>query len=86
MADELLGTTGTTFPEYQRRRRELFDDGYFDEAAAMWTVADRNELTVIKSFADARGTRDAVRTVGRTSLSRQRWAAHSSEGLRCSGK
>jgi tRNA pseudouridine13 synthase len=69
MADELLGTTGTTFPEYQRRRRELFDDGYFDEAAAMWSVADRNELTVIKSFADARSTRDAVRTVGRTSLS-----------------
>lgn len=69
MAAELLGTTGTPFPEYQRRRRELFDDGCFDEAAAMWTVADRNELSVIKAFVDDRGTRNAVRAIGRTSLS-----------------
>ena len=69
MAAELLGTAGTPFPEYQRRRRELFDEGRFDEAATKWTPADRNELTLIKALSDDRGTRDAVRAVGKTALS-----------------
>jgi tRNA pseudouridine13 synthase len=66
---ELLGSTGSRFPEYQRPRRELFDRGEYHEAAALWTPADRNELTVIKALAGGRRTRDAARSVGKTAMS-----------------
>ena len=65
---ELLGTTGSPFPEYQLARRELFDQGRFEEAAAMWTPADRNELTVINALRDGKPPRVAARTVGKTAL------------------
>ena len=68
MAAELLGSTGSAFPEYQLQRRELFDEGRFEAAAAMWTPADRNELTVCKAFAGGRSGGSAVRAVGRTAL------------------
>jgi tRNA pseudouridine13 synthase len=68
LVDELLGTTGSAFPEYQRQRRELFDQGRYREAAAQWTPADRNELTVIKALAQGRRTRDAARAVGKTAM------------------
>ncbi len=69
MAAELLGSTGSAFPEYQSQRRELFDEGRFEDAAAMWTPADRNELTVCKAFAGGRRAREAIRAVGQTALS-----------------
>jgi tRNA pseudouridine13 synthase len=65
---ELLGTEGSPFPEYQRARRELFDQGRYEEAAAMWTRADRMELTVINALHGRRSERDAVHCVGRTTL------------------
>ncbi len=69
MAAELLGSTGTPFPEYQLQRRTLFDEGRYQEAAAMWTPADRNELTVITAFAEGRTGGPAVRAVGPAALS-----------------
>ena len=69
MVGELLGSAGSVFPEYQRPRRERFDQGEYREAAAMWTPADRNELTVIKALAGGRRTRHAARSVGRTAMS-----------------
>jgi tRNA pseudouridine13 synthase len=66
---ELLGAGGTAFPEYQQERRELFDRGAYAEAAAQWTPADRNELTVIKALAGGRRPRDATRAVGQTAMS-----------------
>ncbi len=69
MAVELLGSTGSPFPEYQLQRRTLFDEGLYQEAAAMWTPADRNELTVIKAFAAGRTGGPALRAVGSAALS-----------------
>ncbi len=69
MAAELLGSGGTPFPEYQLERRKLFDEGRYKEAAAMWTPADRNELTVIKAFAAGRTGGSALRAVGTAALS-----------------
>ena len=66
LVGELLGAGGTVFPEYQQERRELFDQGRYAEAAALWTPADRNELTVIKALAVGRRPRDAARAVGPT--------------------
>ncbi|MHC4318778.1 MAG: tRNA pseudouridine(13) synthase TruD [Planctomycetota bacterium] len=65
---ELLGSAGSAFPEYQRPRRELFDQGRYREAAVLWTPADRNELTVAKALAGGRRTRDAARAVGKTAM------------------
>jgi tRNA pseudouridine13 synthase len=65
---ELLGAQGTPFPEYQRERRELFDRGRCEEAAALWTPADRNELTVIKALVAGRRPREAARAVGHTAM------------------
>lgn len=62
---ELLGTGGSAFPEYQRPRRELFDEARYEEAAALWTPADRNELAVIKTLASGASKRDAVRAAGK---------------------
>lgn len=67
---ELLGSTGSPFPEYQRQRRELFDQRRYAEAAALWTPADRNELAVIKALAARRTSRrQSVRAVGKNALS-----------------
>lgn len=66
---ELLGTTGSAFPEYQRQRRELFDAGRYAEAAPMWTTADRAELFSIRALTDGKNPQQACRAIGKTSLS-----------------
>lgn len=69
MGEELLGCGGTPFPDYQLQRRELFDEGRYEAAAAMWTPADRNELTAIKAFAAGRTDASALKAVGPPALS-----------------
>ena len=66
---ELLGCAGPPFPEYQRARRELFDQRRYEDAAAQWTPSDRNELTIIRALCSGREPEDAVRTVGRSAFS-----------------
>ncbi|MHC4416361.1 MAG: tRNA pseudouridine(13) synthase TruD [Planctomycetota bacterium] len=66
---ELLGATGSPFPEYQRARRELFDGGRFQDAAAMWTPADRNELTAINVLCLGKSEREACAAVGKSTRS-----------------
>ena len=67
-ADELLGTAGTPFPEYQRERREAWDGGDFSAAAAGWTRADRTELILTEAFARGAKPRDAFRRAGRDTM------------------
>ncbi len=69
LLSELLGTAGPPFPEYQRERRELFDQGRYKDAAAQWTPSDRNELTIINALCSGRSPDDAGRTVGKAALS-----------------
>lgn len=65
---ELLGATGSPFPEHQRRRRGLFDAGCFPEARQLWTTADRSELIAIKKLCDGGSVREAVLACGRITL------------------
>jgi tRNA pseudouridine13 synthase len=65
--DELLGSRGSPFPDYQRERRELYDAGRFAEAAAQWTVSDRAELTAINALRRGRSPQQAVRAISRAS-------------------
>ena len=66
---ELLGASGSPYPEYQSARRKLFDEGRLVEAVAMWTPADRAELVAIKALRDGRGERDACWAVGNVTRS-----------------
>ncbi|MCP3903472.1 MAG: tRNA pseudouridine(13) synthase TruD [Planctomycetes bacterium] len=66
--DELLGTGGSPFPDYQRERRELYDAGCFTEAAEAWTTADRSELIACRTLARGDAPSQAIRTIGRTML------------------
>ncbi len=69
LLSELLGTTGSPYPEYQRQRRELYDQGRYQEAAVHWTPADRNELVAIKALLAGRKPRLACRDVGKGTVS-----------------
>ncbi|MBT8484836.1 MAG: tRNA pseudouridine(13) synthase TruD [Phycisphaerales bacterium] len=66
--DELLGAGGSPFPEYQRTRREQYDAGAFDEAAAAWTAADRSERIAAGTLARGRTPKEAIRAIGGTTL------------------
>lgn len=68
VADELLGSRGSPFPEYQRERRELYDAGRYQEAEMHWTTADRAELIVCRALARGQDVRNAVRAIGRITL------------------
>ncbi len=66
--DELLGSTGSPYPEYQQPRRELYDAGQYDDAAALWTASDRTERTAINALRKTGSPRDAMLAIGRTAL------------------
>ncbi len=69
LLDELLGATGTPFPEYQRDRRELYDQGQHAESARQWSAANRNELIASRSLRDGKSVHGACHAVGKTALS-----------------
>jgi tRNA pseudouridine13 synthase len=66
--NELLGTTGSPFPEHQRERRELFDAGRYEEARTLWTPADRAELIAIKRLCEGSSPRETALACGRIVL------------------
>ena len=65
---ELLGATGSPFPEYQRERRELFDAGRFAESAPLWSPADRAELIAARQLRRGDSPEEAARATGRSTL------------------
>lgn len=67
--DEMLGTTSTPFPDYQKSQRELYDQGDFKEAAKLWTVANRNELIAIRGLREGKSPSDACHAIGKAALS-----------------
>ncbi len=69
LLDELLGATGAMFPEYQRERRELYDQGQYVEAARQWTPANRNELIAARAIRDGKSLRGVCHSFGQTPLS-----------------
>jgi len=67
--DELLGSSGTPFPDYQQQQRELYDQGKYAEAAKHWTVANRNELIAIRGLREGKSTSNVCHAIGRNALS-----------------
>jgi tRNA pseudouridine13 synthase len=66
--DELLGSRGSAYPEHQRERREYYDRGLIDEAAAQWTVADQAERTAINALRRGATPRQAVMSIRKSAL------------------
>ena len=63
---ELLGMAGSPFPEYQRQRRELFDAGRYEEAAALWSAADEAERFAINALSRGCDERAACLAIRKT--------------------
>lgn len=63
---ELLGTTGTPYPEYQQERRELYEAERYEEALAMWTPADGSERSALRALMAGRDAKGACFAVGKT--------------------
>jgi len=63
---ELLGTSGSPFPEYQRERRELFERGEYERSLAMWARADRAERAALGALCKQYNPRAAVLAAGKT--------------------
>lgn len=66
MLDELLGTGGSIFPEYQRERRELYDRGAFEAALEQWTAADPAECMAMRALTRGATPAAAVRAIDRS--------------------
>ena len=68
LLDELLGRSGAPFPEYQARRRKLYEQGQFAEAMAEWTIADRAEMAALKALSQGASATEACRRMGKYGL------------------
>lgn len=65
---ELLGASGSPFPEHQRQRRELFDAGRHVDSLALWAAGDRAERAALAALVAGAPPEAAVRAVGQTAL------------------
>lgn len=63
--DELLGATGSEFPERQREGRELYDAGEFAKSQPHWSRNEHAELTALRVLARGGEARDAVTAISR---------------------
>lgn len=61
---ELLGAGGSPYPEHQRPRREAFDAGRIEEAAAAWGPNDHCERIAARKLRSGADARRAVLSVG----------------------
>lgn len=62
---ELLGSTGSPFPERQREARECYDRGSYMESLSMWSKNEQAERVALKVLADGGSTQDAVRRISK---------------------
>lgn len=69
LLEELLGSTGSSFPKYQWPARELFDNADYKQAQTLWTAANSNELSAVRALAHERTDAQACEAVGHPALS-----------------
>ncbi|MGI9013885.1 MAG: tRNA pseudouridine(13) synthase TruD [Phycisphaerales bacterium] len=67
--DELLGPQGSAFPEFQRERRALYEQGELRESYAQWAPADHAERAALRGLHETGSDRRAVLAIGRRGLS-----------------
>ena len=65
---ELLGATGTPFPERQRAGREKFDAGHFKDCLSSWSRNEQAERRALQSLIKGRSPKNAVLSINRPML------------------
>lgn len=63
---ELLGVTGSPYPDVQQQRRELYEQGRFRDALQLWSVADRAESSLLHSLMKGATPREACARLDRS--------------------
>ena len=61
--DELLGVTGTPFPEWQQDRRDTFHKNEFRAAIAHWAQSDLAERAALKALSEGATAKAAVKAI-----------------------
>ncbi len=61
--DELLGATGTPFPEWQQDRRDTFHKSEFRAAIAHWAQSDLAERAALKALSEGATAKAAVKAI-----------------------
>jgi len=61
--DELLGATGTPFPEWQQDRRDTFHKNEFRAAIAHWAQSDLAERAALKALYEGATAKAAVKAI-----------------------
>ena len=61
--DELLGATGTPFPEWQQERRDTFHKNEFRAAIAHWAQSDLAERAALKALSEGATAKAAVKAI-----------------------
>lgn len=61
--DELLGATGTPFPEWQQDRRDTFHKNEFRAAIAHWAQSDLAERAALKALSEGATAKAAVKAI-----------------------
>ena len=64
LVQELLGDSGSPFPERQRERRALASRGEWAASEPMWSRHDRHELMVLRALMRGASAERAIRAVG----------------------
>lgn len=65
---ELLGATGSPFPERQRAAREHFDAGRFKESLSGWSRNEHAERCALQALIKGRSEKEAVLSINRSML------------------
>ena len=66
---ELLGISGSEFPEYQTQRRKMFMQGRYRDAWQEWSKSDRAERAALQSLQRDGNERRAALSIGRRAMS-----------------
>jgi tRNA pseudouridine13 synthase len=64
LVQELVGDSGSPFPERQRERRALASRGEWAASEPMWSRHDRHELIVLRALARGASAERAIRAAG----------------------
>ena len=65
---ELLGATGTAFPERQRAGREQFDAGRYKDSLSSWSRNEQAERRALQALIKGRSAKEAVLSINRPML------------------
>ena len=66
--DELIGATGTAFPERQREARELYDAGDYTGSLKFWSRNEHAEVAALRALSKGASHMEAVRRINKYTL------------------